>query len=115
MQHSLGLSNYVAVLPLIHPILLRVMGCCKLSPNALLGTHVHENIGEIFPAIIIPQCFDLLPNLVFYQGLKLRELGEDLPLLLHKEDTCFSRIVIYEDDIVPMSHEGWRREGPTYI
>ena len=85
-QHGLHHSNYVVVLPLSHPTLLRVMGCCKLSPNALLGTHVCESIGYIFPAIVTPQCFDLLPGLVFYQGLKLHELREDL-LLFHKEET----------------------------
>lgn len=61
MQQGLGRSNYATILPLNHPIMLRVVGCCKLFPNALLGTHIPESIGDIFPAIVTPQCFDLLP------------------------------------------------------
>lgn len=102
MQHGLGRSNYVAVFPLSNPILLRVMGSCKLSPNAFLGTHVRGIIGDIFTTIITLQCFDFLPCLAFYQRLKLHELREDL-LLLHKEDKCFPRIIIYDSDIVSVS------------
>lgn len=110
MQHGVGCSNYVAVLPLSPtPFCWGLQGAVSslLMPSL---AHTSPKALKTFSTIVTPQCFDLLPCLVFYQGLILHELGEDL-LLLHKEDPCFLRIIIYESDIVRVSHERWRRRA----
>ena len=56
MQHGLSNTHYVAVLvavlALSYLILLTIMGCCKLSLDALFGTQVPEGIGDVLPFVI---------------------------------------------------------------
>jgi hypothetical protein len=57
MQHGLSNNHYDVVLALNYPILLRVMGCCELSLDALFGRQVLEGFGDVLHvAALIHTC-----------------------------------------------------------
>ena len=110
MQHHPRCSHNATVISLSHPILLCIVGWCKLLLNSLFCTKKFKFFWHVFTSIIALERLHLLANFFLNQCLESYKLGECLIFLPPEEDPTLPCEVINKNYKIFVPGSGGYRE-----
>jgi len=105
MNHCFSYLNHCLVLSFNNPILLGVVGNCKLPLDSCLSAKIIETTRSIFSTIAWPQDLDPLSRQVLNLSLVCSESAKYFSRVLgfQKVNPSLPRIIINEEYVTPKS------------